>query len=83
MSTCSRELQGIAHASLRVERRSDRVEELRNSTVSAGGSMDVFAERFEIWIRPGSHAWRVRRSVNLPVKGGKRENFVENFLRGS
>eukprot|EP00964_Phaeocystis_antarctica_P024510 scaffold13732_cov42-Phaeocystis_antarctica.AAC.1 len=36
----SRELQGFAHASLRVERRSDRVEELRNSIVSAGG-MDV------------------------------------------
>ena len=33
----SRELQGLAHASLRVERRSGRVEELRNSIVSAGG----------------------------------------------
>ena len=33
----SRELQGLAHASLRVERRSGRVEELGNSKVSAGG----------------------------------------------
>ena len=33
----SREPQGLAHASLRVERRSGRVEELGNSKVSAGG----------------------------------------------
>ena len=33
----SRELQGLAHASLRVERRSGRVKELRNSMVGAGG----------------------------------------------
>ena len=33
----SRELQGLAHASLRLERHSGRVEELGNSKVSAGG----------------------------------------------
>ena len=46
----SRELQGFAHASLRVERRPDRVEELRNSIVSAGG-MDVRRAVRDIEIR--------------------------------
>ena len=36
----SRELQGRTHATLRVERRSNRVEELRNDIVGAGG-LDV------------------------------------------
>ena len=76
----SRELQGRTHATLRVERRSNRVEELRNSIVSAGGS-DVGRAVCDIPILGYPRRRGESRPVDLPG-WGHGSNAIEGDFQG-